>query len=1206
MGLNMNLDIAIVAMECKVPGANNLEKFWDMIVEGKEGICALSANTQSENIVDNNYVASGGFVEDIDLFDCEVFGISAREAAFMDPQHRQLLMLCSQVLEKSGNSSEFDNNIGVFTSIGFNSYFANHLANRDLSDENTQSILLGNVHDCVATRVAYNLNLTGPAMSVQCGCSSTLVGIHQARVALLAKQCDSALVGGASLIIPQKQGYNFVEGGVTSPDGHCRPLSNEANGTVFTSGVAVVLLKRLSDAQRDGDKIYAVIKGSAINNDGDDKASFTAPSVSGQKKVIQKALRVAKANPNSVKYVECHGTGTPIGDPIELSALASAIDLSLGNLCAVGTLKANVGHMDVVSGIGGLIKTSMMLDQKVMPVQINCITPCSQLKNSTSSFYVNNEVSKPWKLDNDGLSGVSSFGFGGTNAHVVLQGTPNLEMQSNNKIHPTISPMIPISAKTESRLSSWIKTLRNHIVEQLSVQSNLTLAQVAYTMQTGHPQLPVRVFLQPKSLIELVQLLERVSPEDYAHCKNVQIRSDIKTTETFELRKQWLAGAIIDFKAYYADVIINKVAIPAKPGIMQSCWISEQSEHIPNKDSHFIKNLDVGSWLYRAGWTQVNIIPDMTFVEAQPVMIVGCGKQADALVEYFRELSIQYQQVELGYFQTCKDSVLLDPLEPDISKLYDRLQISGNLPKSCVLFVPEYSDNTAPEHALQSIISFIIKLAQHGKLSRQLQQWTTIVQGVNDLFCEANQPYYASLIGICRSIGQELSHIRMQILDQPRLACDSSHIADLLSVILNSKANDLILLRDQRFWKAEYQSVELSKLATPVLDNGLERDGVYIVTGGLGDVASIYVDYLLTYWNAKIVLTGRSQLPPRSEWQSIVEEQDDNTLVKRLTRLKKWSSEEHQVKYCQGDVTNLEDMSAICRDVQQEFGKVSGIIHIAGVSSDLHYKPLADLSWKHCWKIFNPKITGLQVIEQLTDYFNIDHCLVVSSISSALTGLALGAYGASHNAVDAIVQQHSNWKLINWDAFNFHMGDSTESGNSFGSGINQISMTVEESSKALQIALQQPYSQRILVSTSDLPSRAKFWANRGYLNDNKNEIEVKNPRPQLRNNYIQANSQLEEQLVKLWESLLGVEPIGIHDNFFELGGHSLLTLELVSKLQRDFDYEGSVIDMFETATINKLATALTMKKNKNSDTLLSQIKRRAFKQKQALKRINKK
>lgn len=1202
----MNLDIAIVAMECKVPGAVDLEQFWDMIVEGKDGIRHLSKDDQPEHLLrQKNYVAIGGFVEDIDLFDCEAFDISAREAAFMDPQHRQFLMLCAQVLEKSGNASGFDNNTGVFASIGFNSYYNKHLASRDLSGENTQSILLGNVHDCVATRVAYNLNLTGPAMSVQCGCSSTLVAIHQARVALLAKQCDSALVGGAALIIPQKQGYSFVEGGVTSPNGRCSPLSSNANGTIFTSGAAVVLLKRLADAQRDGDKIYAVIKGSAINNDGDDKASFTAPSVGGQQNVIKKALRVAKVDASSVDYVECHGTGTPIGDPIELSALKSAFNISSAKSCALGSLKANLGHMDVVSGIAGLMKVSLMLDRNTIPVQINCATPCGELGQAHSPFYVNNQSSQPWNNRFSRTAGVSSFGFGGTNAHVVLQGA---ETSGNSSVAEgtEVLPIIPISAKTESRMTAWLKTLRSHLQQQLTDNPQLTLDQVAYTLQTGYQQHQVRLMLQPKSLVDLVQILDRAMPEDYAHCKNVIIRPDINTTEVFELRKQWLGGATINFKAYYDKVNIRKAPMPAKPAVLQSCWISEQTDQKSNKNTHLTKKADVKDWLYREGWKQTTITADAALEDVQPVLIIGACEQADALVKHCRTHAIQYQQVVWDVKTSASELISLDSFNPDVAALYEHLQERDCLPRSSVLFVPEYQEGRCPEEVLRPVLSIIIKLAQNDKLNRKLKQWTTVVQGVSDLFCEVTQPYYASLIGICRSIGQELSHINMQVLDQPYEARYTNDIAPLLEVILSPDVNDLVLLRDKRFWVVDYQTVKSIESGKQISNNTLQKGGVYLVTGGLGDVASIYVDYLLKHWDATVVLTGRSKLPAKDKWHAIVTEQPQSDIAKRLARLINWQSQGQQVEYYQGDITDIDAMTTVCQSVQQQLGSICAIVHIAGVSSDLHYKPLSELSWEHCWKIFNPKLSGLRVIEQLTAIFAIDSCLVVSSISSALTGLALGAYGASHNALDAMVNLHANWKLINWDAFNFHMSDERTSTNSFGSGINQLSMTVDEASKALQLSLQQPQAQRIIVSTSALPSRAQFWANRGYVKHEQDEIEVKNPRPQLRNNYIQASNELEARIVKLWESLLGIEPIGIYDNFFELGGHSLLTLELVSRLQRNFGYEGSVIDMFETATITELAQAVAMKQKSEPDDRFNKAKNRALKQKQVLRKLNSK
>ena len=397
--------IAIVGMAGRFPGARNIAQFWQNLSNGVESLTALTdeellrAGVDPLSLRDPAYVKTAAVLEDFDRFDASFFGLSPRDASIMDPQHRVFLECAWEALEHAGwNPDQFPGSIGVYAGSGMNSYFMfNLLANPELM-RNAGLFLLkqtGNDKDVLATRVSYQLNLTGPSMTIQTACSTSLVAVHVACRSLLGHECDMALAGGVTIEIPHRTGYLYREGEILSRDGHCRSFDADATGTVFSSGAGVVVLRRLEDALADGDCIHAVIRGTAINNDGCRKAGYLAPSVSGQAEVVAAALSAAQVDADSISYVETHGTGTRVGDPIEITALGRAFRQSTERrgFCAVGSLKSNVGHLDAAAGVAGLIKTVLSLEHQQIPPSLHFSRPNPLIDFAGSPFYVNTRLS---------------------------------------------------------------------------------------------------------------------------------------------------------------------------------------------------------------------------------------------------------------------------------------------------------------------------------------------------------------------------------------------------------------------------------------------------------------------------------------------------------------------------------------------------------------------------------------------------------------------------------------------------------------------------------------------------------------------------------------------------------------------------------------------------------------------------------------------
>ncbi len=460
--------IAIIGMAGRFPGAAGIEEFWQNLTGGRETISTFSRDQlpAEEAASDADYVPRRGILEKPDWFDAGFFNIPPREAEAMDPQQRIFLETSWHALENAGcDPLQFPGSIGVFAGMSNSSWLQHRiLHNRGLRQQvGYESAMICNEKDYLATRTAYKLNLRGPALNIYTACSTSLVAVCQAVQALQSYQCDAALAGGVSIKWPQERGYTAQEGSIYSPDGHCRPYDAAAAGTVFANGIGVVVLKRLEDALRDRDHIWAVIKGAALNNDGADKVSFTAPSVDGHAEVISLAHALAGVDPDTIGYIEGHGTATPMGDPIEVAGLTKAFrqGTERRNFCGLGSLKSNIGHMDAASGVAGLIKAALAVHHGQLPptLHFNSANPALQLDNSP--FFVVDRL-QPWPdAGAPRRAGVSSFGVGGTNAHVVLEQAPALAGTAEDARPQifTVSAKSPAALDTAcDNLAGWLES----------------------------------------------------------------------------------------------------------------------------------------------------------------------------------------------------------------------------------------------------------------------------------------------------------------------------------------------------------------------------------------------------------------------------------------------------------------------------------------------------------------------------------------------------------------------------------------------------------------------------------------------------------------------------------------------------------------------------------------------------------------------------
>lgn len=510
-----NQDIAVIGMACRFPGANTIDEFWKNLQDGVESISFFTDEEMLESGIDRsvwsnpNYVKASPIIDNAEYFDAGFFGYTDKEAELMDPQQRIFLECCWELFENASyNPLTYDGSIGLYAGASMNTYLLNNIApNRHRLDSQDNlkvttldsmggfQMMVANDKDYLATRTSYKLNLTGPSINVQTACSTGLVVIHEACKSLIAGESDMAIAGCSSLQSPQKAGHLFQEGMLVTPDGHCRAFDKSAKGTIFGSGVGAVLLKPLAKALEDKDFIYAVIKGTAVNNDGGDKMGFLAPSETGQSQVAAEAIGVAGIEPESISYMEAHGTGTEMGDPIEFLSLAKALGFSeQKNYCALGAVKTNIGHLQISSGIAGFIKACLAVHHKKIPPTLHFTEANPAIDLPNSPFYINTETREWNPATGKRRAGINSLGIGGTNAHVVIEEAPVLDVAAHNIERPL--QLYTLSAKNQGSLDQSISNIKQWIAAEKNARFDLH--DICFSANTGRVHFDKRIAVVAK------------------------------------------------------------------------------------------------------------------------------------------------------------------------------------------------------------------------------------------------------------------------------------------------------------------------------------------------------------------------------------------------------------------------------------------------------------------------------------------------------------------------------------------------------------------------------------------------------------------------------------------------------------------------------------------------------------------------------------
>jgi acyl transferase domain-containing protein len=1166
--------LAIIGMAGRFPGAASVAQLWRNLADGVPGIRDVTeeelavAKVPPGMIANPRFVRRSAPVDDVGDFDAAFFGFSPREAEITDPQHRLFLECCWEALEGAGyRPNQMPGKVGVFGGAGFSHYGLRHVLPRPevMATITVGQYAIGTIPDSLCTMVAYKLGLKGPAVTVQSACSTSLVAVHMAAQSLLTYECDAALAGGSRVEEPLPEGYLFEEGGMTSPDGLVRSLDSDAAGTVFGNAVAVIALKRLADALRDGDHIHAVILGTAVNNDGGDRAGYIAPSAAGQSAVMSDALAVAGLDPAAVDYVECHATGTRLGDAAELAAVARAFSGSRTERCVLSSIKPDVGHLDRAAGVTSLIKATLAVENAVLPGTRNFTKPNQALDSVKDRFEILT-ANRPW-LDgaHPRRAGVNSFGAGGTNAHVVLEQAPEVPVND-----PGPGPyLLTLSARTPAALGAARDALREHLASGAAAPEQL--ADVAFTLQVSRTGFAYRMAVTVTDLADAVAALDdpgRARTVGPVH-GTVQAELPADPAAAAEL---WLAGAEIDWTALY-DKPRRRLQLPTYPFERRRYFIDRWAGGLPGAAVGSSTEApgripDPADWFYIPAWRHQPVPASDVAARVRELgtwWVLADDPLGFAAASRLAELGADVTVIRKADSDRLPPATGLRTIEAEpgsragFARLLDTLGRPRVILQAWPLVAgdavdPEKEFNAAQYCGVYTMQALAGALTDHGPGKADLLVCTDGAVEVTgtDLTC----PQQATMIGFLSAIGQESGDVSARLIDVDVVGCThalggTGALTDRLLAELGSDTLQPVALRGADRWARYFDQVHIE---LPSADNRLIAPGATVlITGGLGDVGTVLAEHLAVSRGCNLVLTCRTPLPPEESWPKSLEDAvpaEDRAArhIRTVMRLRELGAD---VLVMSADASDPAEMSKVITAARERFGPLDAVIHAAGIPYGTDYfGPVTSISRAACEAQFESKIGGMRMLADLLDPDEAPVRVTLSSIAAVLGGLGHGVYAGANAGMDALARllgptPAGRWLSVNWDTW--LVGHTTKE--SLGATIREYSFDAAEGVDAFERSLSL-FGQvgQVVVAVGPLDYRLNQWTERSAAADPAAD-GVRHPRPELDEPFEEPVGRDEIELAKIWGDVLSLDKVGANDNFFDLGGHSLAAVRLIPRMR---------------------------------------------------------
>jgi acyl transferase domain-containing protein/acyl carrier protein len=1262
--------IALIGMSGRFPGARSVAELWQNVLAGVPGLREFSdeeltaAGIDPGQLADPRYVRVGGSVDDLDLFDASVFGINPREAETMDPQHRLFLECSWEAIESAGYCpTGTPGQVAVFGGCGFPDYIVQNM--EALASEPGGALLLavGNERDSLASLVSYKLGLRGPAIAVQTFCSTSMVAVHLACQSLLTYECDIAVAGGAYIPLPQPSGYLYVQGGITSPDGIVRSLDAEANGTVMGSGVGAVTLKRMSEALADGDIIHAVILGSAVNNDGRVRAGYTAPGVDGEAEVMELAMGVAGVKPDSIGYVECHATGTTLGDSIELAALNRAFALDRESPCVLGTLKPSIGHLDRASGVTGLMRAALNVKHGVLPATPNYQSPNPALANSQDRFTVLTEHQAWPEGPHPRRAGVNSFGLGGTNAHVILEEPPARPARP----HRDGPHLLTFSGLEDKALNEVGENLRQYLL----ANPGADLADVAYTLQVSRGAFALRRAVvcqdsadalealsdstrwiegktqrrnpkvrllagegQPTGWwVELATAADRlrgvdgdgVADRDGALSKLADaltglgvrlLQNETDDSATVEdvlvapsegesaaswllatLATLWQAGSTIDWPKLHQGEGL-RLELPTYAFQRRRYWVETKTKvEIPNvwwsAPTTLTRSFDRSQWTYQPTWQlqprQVSNLDEQLRL-AGPWLVLSAEARGEALIQRLEAAGAEVTAVRPGQSFERDDAgnvtIALDAPQ-DMAELISTLLVSPRVIVHGFSLASAQADPADPighfgaeqERGFHSALSLARQLVDDSGTAPRTELVLLTSGAVGVLGSDLLHPEHSTLAALTPSLAQENPRLRSRSIDvdvTPRLNSGAlSRMAEEVLAATVTAHEGPVAVRAGQTWLRRYQPLPLEEPGQA--DAPIAEGDTVLITGGLGDVGLVLARHLASRYHCNLVLTARSPLPPREQWQQYLTEvpEGGERSARHITSILDLEERGAQVIAMSADVADRDQMRAVVDAAIERFGRIDVVVHGAGVQDGrfFNFAHLTDRA--SCDAHFAAKVTGFHVLQDVLGEQALNRRITMSSLAAVLGGMTLGPYASANAALDAYCQvaraaDAGRWITIDWDTWN--IDPDRLKGHS--QGVTDYAMVPAEALDVFERTLAAgAHVGQLVISTGPLGTRLDKWVT-GDLHggdDAEADDRERYPRPELDTPFVAPREGTEATLAEIWSRALGIEPIGADDNFFELGGHSLIAIDLTARIRKALNAAIPVTGLLECPTVRQLA-----------------------------------
>ncbi|MGG4192044.1 Ketoacyl-synthetase C-terminal extension [Paenibacillus sp. cl6col] len=1197
-------DIAIIGIGVNLPGADTVEEFWHNLRTGFDGVRDIPTSRKKD--VDNYFACLGkeskairygqaAYLEDIDKFDYNFFKISPKEASLLDPNQRLFLQVAWSAIEDSGYGGKKleGSNTGVYLGFGSDSDYKKII--HEVDPESLQLSMPGNVRPIIASRISYITDLKGPSMIVDTTCSSSLVAVHLACQALRNGECDMAIAGGVQIhLLPVRD----FEVGIESSTSRTRAFDDSSDGTGTGEGVIAIMLKPLTKAIEDRDNIYSVIKSTAVNQDGN-SPGITAPNAEAQEELIVDAWNKAGIHPETISYIEAHGTGTKLGDPIEVEGIQRAFQryTDRKQFCAIGSVKSNIGHLDNTSGIVGLLKAVISLKYKELFPTLHFKRPNRKINFESSPLYVNDQLKK-WEVGNDKRRcGVSSFGLSGTNCHVIMEEAPE---QVTSAPVPR-NEIFLISAKTETSINKLVR----RFISYLHVHKEINIADLCYTLSTGRGHYNYRLAIIAKStedLLEKLNLIERnglnteygstmqynefslqhVANKEQTLLAHEQIINYLATErqETRilqEVATLYVQGADIEWESLYRREKRYRLHLPAYSFVKNRCWLDIQ----PRKNISTVENkLDR---FYTSTWE----IKDLQkVVEKKPIvsLLINDGHGVGTIIaEKLRKDGETVIKVEAGEtFKKINEEAYI--IAGDINdynlliKDIDWTKVTRVI-HICSLSGNEYEDTLdnleqGLERGVYSLF-YLIKALTAQQISNgiNIKIVTTYAVQVSNERTEI-RPERSALFGLGKVIGWENKTLHVNCID-----IDDK--TDLDNVINEFRAQD-------KEYKVAYRNnkryVErlISKNFPSSSQAGfkLQTDGVYIITGGAGGIGLEIATFLAAKEKITLALLNRSPLPKGS----ISPTGDRDRQLAQFTAMKNIEQMGAKLEYIQADITDEEQLKTAIALLKNRYGKINGVVHAAGIAEgDL----LRNLSLHTFKKVMAPKVQGTWLLNKYLHEEDLQFFVLFSSAITLIGGLGSGPYTAANAFMDAFPSYRGSkigkTMVINWPSWQkTSLADNSSIVDEKKELFSMLSP--EDAVKAFYNAIQSDSAQMFIGNlnvNSDvfelgdfLPFRLSPKVREEIVTGNVNTQDMVPTGNQLQvklKGKSSAYTYVEKQIAKAWRQVLGYEELDVNDNFFDIGGDSIMITRVHSIIDKEFPNKATIADLFSYPTVAKLS-----------------------------------